>query len=128
MLAGKGTVNGDAVNRYPSGSGLKIDVPSMIAIAVFDQHPAEAILREQFGSTPWRRVQTWIAVRLLPLLGAVGVLFLPANGTQLAAVATDETGTTKIGKFVVNHSFMIPLLVSTVVAVVTGLIIVQVVG
>jgi anaerobic C4-dicarboxylate transporter DcuA len=57
-----------------------------------------------------------------------GVLFLPANGTQLAAVATDETGTTKIGKFVVNHSFMIPLLVSTVVAVVVGLIIVQLVG
>ncbi len=46
-----------------------------------------------------------------------GVLFLPANGTQLAAVAVDETGTTKIGKAVVNHSFMIPLLVSTVVAV-----------
>lgn len=54
-----------------------------------------------------------------------GVLFLPANGTQLAAVATDATGTTKIGKFVVNHSFMIPLLVSTVVAVVMGLVIVQ---
>lgn len=56
-----------------------------------------------------------------------GVLFLPANGTQLAAVATDETGTTKIGKFVVNHSFMIPLLVSTVVAVGVGMLIVTVV-
>ena len=54
-----------------------------------------------------------------------GVLFLPANGTQLAAVAVDETGTTKIGKAVVNHSFMIPLLVSTVVAVGVGLVIAQ---
>jgi anaerobic C4-dicarboxylate transporter DcuA/anaerobic C4-dicarboxylate transporter DcuB len=54
-----------------------------------------------------------------------GVLFLPANGTQLAAVAVDETGTTKIGKAVVNHSFMIPLLVSTLVAVGVGLVIAQ---
>lgn len=51
-----------------------------------------------------------------------GVLFLPANGTQLAAVAVDETGTTKIGKAVVNHSFMIPLLISTVIAVLVGLV------
>jgi len=54
-----------------------------------------------------------------------GVLFLPANGTQLAAVAVDGTGTTKIGKAVLNHSFMIPLLVSTVVAVGVGLLIAQ---
>jgi hypothetical protein len=70
------TVNGEVVNRYPSGSSVNSDVPTIIAVAVFDRHPAEAILREQFGSTPWRRIQTWIAVRLLPLLGAVGVLFL----------------------------------------------------
>jgi anaerobic C4-dicarboxylate transporter DcuA len=57
-----------------------------------------------------------------------GVLFLPANGTQLAAVAVDQTGSTKIGKAVVNHSFMIPLLVSTVVAVGVGLLIAQLVG
>jgi len=52
-----------------------------------------------------------------------GVLFLPANGTQLAAVAVDQTGSTKIGKAVVNHSFMIPLLVCTVVAVGVGMVI-----
>ena len=57
-----------------------------------------------------------------------GVLFLPANGTQLAAVAVDETGTTKIGKAVVNHSFMIPLLISTVIAVGVGLLIAPFVG
>ena len=57
-----------------------------------------------------------------------GVLFLPANGTQLAAVAVDETGTTKIGKAVVNHSFMIPLLISTVIAVAVGLLIALFVG
>jgi len=49
------------------------------------------------------------------------VLFLPANGTQLAAISIDETGTTKIGKFVVNHSFQPSLLIGVVVSVVVGI-------
>jgi anaerobic C4-dicarboxylate transporter len=60
-------------------------------------------------------VAMWSAVQ--------GVLFLPANGTQLAAAEIDKTGTTKIGKAIINHSFMIPLLASTVVAVAVGLFI-----
>ena len=36
-------------------------------------------------------------------------------------VAFDRSGTTRIGKLILNHSFMIPGLVSTAVAVVTGL-------
>jgi anaerobic C4-dicarboxylate transporter DcuA/anaerobic C4-dicarboxylate transporter DcuB len=52
-----------------------------------------------------------------------GVWFLPANGSQLACVETDLTGTTKIGKYVLNHSFMIPLLVTTTVAVGVGMLI-----
>ena len=52
-----------------------------------------------------------------------GVYFLPANGNQLACVNTDLTGSTKIGKYVLNHSFMVPLLVTTVVAVGVGMLI-----
>jgi anaerobic C4-dicarboxylate transporter DcuA/anaerobic C4-dicarboxylate transporter DcuB len=52
-----------------------------------------------------------------------GVLFLPANGTQLAAISIDETGSTKIGKAVVNHSFQLPLLVGVVASVIVGLVI-----
>ena len=51
------------------------------------------------------------------------VLFLPANGTQLAAISIDETGSTKIGKFVVNHSFQPSLLIGIVVSVGVGLVI-----
>jgi anaerobic C4-dicarboxylate transporter DcuA/anaerobic C4-dicarboxylate transporter DcuB len=51
------------------------------------------------------------------------VLFLPANGTQLAAISIDETGSTKIGKFVVNHSFQPSLLIGVVVSVVVGIVI-----
>ena len=39
----------------------------------------------------------------------------------IAAVNFDRSGTTRIGKYVLNHSFMLPGLVATVVAVSTGL-------
>jgi len=42
---------------------------------------------------------------------ANGVFFLPTYGTLLAAVSFDQTGTTKIGKYLLNHSFMLPGLV-----------------
>ncbi|HEY7120270.1 MAG TPA: anaerobic C4-dicarboxylate transporter family protein [Tepidisphaeraceae bacterium] len=52
-----------------------------------------------------------------------GYFFIPTYGTLIAAVNFDRSGTTRIGKYVLNHSFMIPGLVATVVAVTTGLLI-----
>ena len=49
---------------------------------------------------------------------ANAVFFLPTYGTVLAAVSFDQTGTTKIGKYVLNHSFMLPGLVTMVTAIV----------
>jgi anaerobic C4-dicarboxylate transporter DcuA len=45
-----------------------------------------------------------------------GLFFLPTYGTILAAVSFDQTGTTRIGKYLLNHSFMVPGLVTTVTA------------
>lgn len=42
-----------------------------------------------------------------------GIFFLPTYGTVLAAVSFDQTGTTRIGKYLLNHSFMRPGLVAT---------------
>ncbi len=52
-------------------------------------------------------------------LAANSVFFLPTYGTLLAAVSFDQTGTTKIGKYLLNHSFMLPGMVT----VLTGIII-----
>ncbi len=52
-----------------------------------------------------------------------GYFFIPTYGTLIAAVNFDRSGTTRIGKYVLNHSFMLPGLISTTVAVTTGLII-----
>ena len=55
----------------------------------------------------------------------VGVLFLPANGTQIAAEA-DTTGTTNLGKRVIDHSFQLPLRVAWIVTALVGIGIVAV--
>lgn len=47
--------------------------------------------------------------------------FIPASGQCVAAIAFDSAGTTKIGKFVLNHSYMLPGLVCTVVSVVVAI-------
>jgi len=51
------------------------------------------------------------------------VLFLPANGTQIAAAEADETGTTTLGKRVIDHSFQLPLQVCWVVTALVGIVI-----
>jgi anaerobic C4-dicarboxylate transporter DcuA len=55
-----------------------------------------------------------------------GYFFIPTYGTLIAAINFDRSGTTKIGKYILNHSFMIPGLVSTAVAVFVGLLIAKV--
>lgn len=58
---------------------------------------------------------------LIAIFPAVNADFvLPGYPTLLAAINFDRTGSTKIGKFVVNHSFMIPGLVAIGVAVAAG--------
>ncbi|WP_121966072.1 anaerobic C4-dicarboxylate transporter family protein [Myroides sp. N17-2] len=58
---------------------------------------------------------------LIAIFPAVNSDFvLPGYPTLLAAINFDRTGSTKIGKFVVNHSFMIPGLVAIGTAVAAG--------
>jgi len=55
-----------------------------------------------------------------------GYFFIPTYGSLIAAINFDLSGTTRIGRYVVNHSFMIPGLVATSVAVTAGLLLAQV--
>ncbi|WP_395244356.1 anaerobic C4-dicarboxylate transporter family protein [Agromyces sp. MMS24-K17] len=52
----------------------------------------------------------------------VGVWLFPANGSQIAAVETDLTGSTKLTQVPIWHSFTIPMLVSWVAVVGAGLL------
>jgi len=52
-----------------------------------------------------------------------GYFFIPNYGTLIAAMQFDRSGTTRIGRYLLNHSFMLPGLICTVGAVGFGLLI-----
>ena len=58
----------------------------------------------------------WVLLGVLPC--AYGYFFIPNYPTDIATVNMDRTGTTRIGRFVLNHSFMVPGLISVVVSTV----------
>jgi len=104
--------------------------PFMIAIAVF---LVAALTTSQSAAT-----RTMIPLGLALGIGAgymiaiwpavMGVLFLPANGTQIAAAEADQTGTTTLGKHVVDHSFQLPLQICWIVTALAGIALVAIFG
>jgi anaerobic C4-dicarboxylate transporter DcuA len=52
-----------------------------------------------------------------------GYFFIPNYGTLIAAMQFDRTHSTRIGKYLINHSFMLPGLICTIGAVAIGLLI-----
>ena len=100
--------------------------PITIAVAIF---LVAALTTSQSAAT-----RTMIPLGLALGIGAgymiamwtavAGVLFLPANGTQIAAAEADKTGTTTLGKRVIDHSFQLPLQIAWVVTLLAGCLIV----
>jgi anaerobic C4-dicarboxylate transporter DcuB len=97
--------------------------PFMIAVAIFG---VAALTTSQSAAT-----RTMVPLGLALGIGAgymiamwtavVGCLFLPANGTQIAAAEADTTGTTTLGKRVVDHSFQLPLQLAWIVTALVGI-------
>ncbi|UJF22303.1 hypothetical protein [Shewanella sp. OMA3-2] len=46
--------------------------------------------------------------------------FFPFYPSDLAAISFDRTGTTHIGKYVLNHSFIIPGFIGVITATLVG--------
>lgn len=63
-------------------------------------------------------VPTGIAVSMIS--ACYGYYILPTYPSDLAALQFDRSGTTHIGKFVINHSFIIPGLIGVITATVVG--------
>ncbi len=99
--------------------------PLMLGVALF----LVAAITTSQSSTTFSIIPIGIALGLSPgVLAAmwpalVGVFLLPTNGSQIASVELDQTGTTRIGAYVINHSFLVPVIVFTVVSVGLGLVI-----
>lgn len=98
--------------------------PWLFAIALFTL----SILLFSQAATTKALVPLGLTLGLTPayLVGifpaANGIFFIPGYPSLLTAIQFDRTGTTRIGKYVLNHSFMLPGLVSTIVAVIAGFI------
>jgi anaerobic C4-dicarboxylate transporter-like protein len=100
--------------------------PFMLAVAIF---LVAALTTSQSAAT-----RTMVPLGLALGIGAgymiamwtavVGVLFLPANGTQIAAAEADKTGTTTLGKRVIDHSFQLPLQIAWIVTALVAIVIV----
>ncbi len=89
---------------------LLADYPWMLALVLFF---ASMLLYSQ-GATTVALMPAALAIGVAPLtavasFAAVSALFvLPTYPTLLAAVEMDDTGSTRIGKYVFNHPFFIP--------------------
>jgi anaerobic C4-dicarboxylate transporter len=96
-------------------SGLVQGHPWVFAVGLF----ALSILLASQAATVVTLMPVGIALGLGPrVLIAVfpavnGFFFLPTYATLLAAISFDQTGTTRVGKYILNHSFMVPGLVAT---------------
>jgi anaerobic C4-dicarboxylate transporter DcuA/anaerobic C4-dicarboxylate transporter DcuB len=110
--------------------GIAQSAPWAFALALF----AMGALTTSQSSTTLTLMPIGLAVGIPPLmlcalwLAVVGIYFFPTNGSQIAAVEMDRTGTTRIGSFVINHSFLVPTVVCAVVSVLTGLGIASIAG
>jgi len=64
---------------------------------------------------------------LLGVLPSVyGYFFIPNYPSDIATVNFDRSGTTVIGKYLLNHSFMMPGLISVIVSTIVGYLITNV--
>ena len=112
----------------PAISAMTQAAPWTFALGLF----AASVLLYSQAATTRALMPLGLALGIPPqyLIGVFpsvnGYFFIPTYGSLIAAINFDQSGTTKIGKYVLNHSFMIPGLVATFVAVLIGLVLAKV--
>lgn len=105
---------GELVSSYPWLFAVALFMLSMLLYSQASTAKALMPLGLSLGLSPAYLIGIFPACN--------GHFFIPGYPTLLTAIQFDRTGTTRIGKYVLNHSFMIPGLVTTTVSVVAGLL------
>ena len=104
--------------------GLVTDMPWLFGIALFVMSillfSQAATIRALLPLGMALGISPYMLIALFPAVN--GYFFNPNYPTVVAAINFDTTGTTRIGKYVLNHSFMMPGLISTIVAVGLGIL------
>ncbi|WP_024993433.1 anaerobic C4-dicarboxylate transporter family protein [Phocaeicola paurosaccharolyticus] len=107
----------DVVQSMPWLFGLALFVMSILLYSQAATVRAIVPLGIALGISPYMLIALFPAVN--------GYFFIPNYPTVVAAINFDRTGTTRIGKWVLNHSFMMPGLVATIVSIIVGLLLIQ---
>lgn len=120
-------INGNITQLTASIEGIVTEMPWLFGLALF----VMSILLYSQAATVRAIVPLGIALGMSPMMlialfpAVNGYFFIPNYPTVVAAINFDRTGTTGIGKYILNHSFMMPGLVATVVSLVAGLLLIQ---
>ena len=105
---------GKLISNYPWSFAIALFTLSILLFSQAATTKALGPLGLSLGLTPAYLVGIFPAVN--------GHFFVPGYPTLLTAIQFDRTGTTRIGKYVLNHSFMLPGIVTTLAAVLAGLL------
>ena len=104
-------------------SGLVETAPWTFAFALF----AFSVLVNSQGATVATLFPLGVSLGIPPeimvgtFVAVNGYFFIPNYGPIIASIDFDTTGTTRIGRYILNHSFMIPGLLSMAFSLVLGL-------
>ena len=120
-------INGNMAQLTGSIRGMVQQMPWLFCLALFIM----SILLYSQAATVRAVMPLGVALGLSPYLlialypAVNGYFFIPNYPTIVAAINFDRTGTTHIGKYVLNHSFMMPGLVASAVAICVGLLLIN---
>ncbi|WP_019243572.1 MULTISPECIES: anaerobic C4-dicarboxylate transporter family protein [Bacillus] len=116
--------NGNSEFINSSISSLVTSAPWLFALALF----VLSILLYSQAATVRTLMPLGITLGINPALliamypAVNGYFFIPNYPTVVAAINFDRTGTTRIGRYILNHSFMLPGLVASISAITIGII------
>lgn len=120
-------INGNIGELKESIEGIVTQMPWLFGVALF----VMSILLYSQAATIRAIAPLGLALGISPMMmialfpAVNGYFFIPNYPTVVAAINFDRTGTTRIGKWLLNHSFMMPGLITTAVSLCVGLILAQ---
>lgn len=113
----RGSIEG-LVKNMPWIFGVALFVMSILLYSQAATVSAIMPLGIALGLSPW------VLIALYPAVN--GYFFIPNYPTIVAAINFDRTGTTHIGKYILNHSFMRPGLIASIVGVAAGFALIEI--
>lgn len=120
-------INGNMGTLTNSIEGVVRSMPWLFGLALFVMsillYSQAATVRAIMPLGIALGLSPWMLIALFPAVN--GYFFIPNYPTIVAAINFDRTGSTHIGKYILNHSFMKPGIIATVVAIAVGLLLIQ---